>query len=176
LSSTAWYSVCSSRTKQTGTTDGVEPSDVARCPTRARATRRRKPASIRSMAKVIMPLFPHDAARRSTGFLIVLTFYDFWFYIFCDTMTVRDWVTARSVELGASLCTAGVLIGGLAIGVPFLRDRIPEVFFYSFCCVSAVLLRASLDLAVRGAALAVRSIRTVRAPAPVASQLEPSRA
>ena len=57
-------------------------------------------------------------------------------------MTVTAWLKARGVELGASLCTAGVLIAGLAVGVPFLRDRIPETFLYSFCCVSAVLLRA----------------------------------
>ena len=86
-------------------------------------------------------------------------------------MTVSSWLTARSVELGASLCTAAVLIGGLAIGVPFLRDRIPEIFLYSFCCVSAVLLRAVIDLAVRASVLAARGIR----PAP-AMRLEPSNA
>ena len=86
-------------------------------------------------------------------------------------MTVTAWVKARSVELGASLCTAGLLIAGLALGVPFLRDRIPETFLYSFCCVSAVLLRAAIDLTIRGTALAARSIR----PAPrVATRLEPS--
>jgi hypothetical protein len=85
-------------------------------------------------------------------------------------MTVTDWLKARCVELGASLCTAGVLIAGLAIGVPFLRDRIPETFLYSFCCVSAVLLRAAIDLAVR----ATHSLRP--APAPAAIRLEPSNA
>jgi predicted cation transporter len=69
------------------------------------------------------------------------------------------WLKARAVELAAALCTAGVLIGGLALGVPFLRARIPETFLYSFCCVSAVLLRAVLDLAARGALLAVRQVR-----------------
>ena len=63
-------------------------------------------------------------------------------------MNVSGWLKARSVELGASLCTAAVLIAGLAIGVPFLRARIPETILYSFCCVSAVLLRAAIDLAV----------------------------
>jgi hypothetical protein len=87
------------------------------------------------------------------------------------TMTVKAWLGARSVELGASLCTAAVLIAGLAVGVPFLRERIPETFLYSFCCVSAVLLRAALDLAFRGVVLATRSIRTA---APVAPRLEPS--
>jgi hypothetical protein len=86
-------------------------------------------------------------------------------------MAVSDWMRARSVELGASLCTASVLIAGLAIGVPFLRARIAETFLYSFCCVSAVFLRAAIDLAVRGAAVAARSVR----PAPlVATRLEPS--
>jgi hypothetical protein len=89
-------------------------------------------------------------------------------------MTVSDWLKARSVELGASLCTAGVLIAGLAIGVPFLRARIPETFLYSFCCVSAVLLRAVIDLAVRASVLAARSLRP--APAPAAVRLEPSNA
>jgi hypothetical protein len=89
-------------------------------------------------------------------------------------MTVTAWVKARGVELGASLCTAGVLIVGLAVGVPFLRDRIPETFLYSFCCVSAVLLRAVLDLTVRGT---VRVARTVHAAAPHSvPTLGPSRA
>lgn len=66
------------------------------------------------------------------------------------------WLKARAVELGAACCTAGVLIGGLAIGVPFLRARIPEVFLYAFCCISAVFLRAALDLVVRGALYAAR--------------------
>jgi len=86
-------------------------------------------------------------------------------------MTVKAWLAVRAVELGASLCTAGVLMASLAIGVPFLRDRIPETLLYSFCCVSAVLLRAAIDLAIRGTMLAARTIRTA---APVATRLEPS--
>lgn len=89
-------------------------------------------------------------------------------------MTVSDWLKARSVELGASLCTAGVLIGGLAVGVPFLVDRIPEVFLYSFCCVMAVLLRAVIDLAVYATVLAARVTRPATAPAAI--RLEPSNA
>jgi hypothetical protein len=84
------------------------------------------------------------------------------------------WLKARGVELGASLCTAGILIAGLAIGVPFLRERIPETFLYSFCCVTAVLLRAVLDLAVRATVHAAHSLRTP-APMPVPS-LGPSHA
>jgi hypothetical protein len=72
-------------------------------------------------------------------------------------MRVTAWLRARAVELGASLCTAAILIGGLAVGVPFLRARIPEVFLYSFCCVSAVLVRAVIDLAVRAALLGARA-------------------
>jgi hypothetical protein len=87
-------------------------------------------------------------------------------------MTVRAWIAARCVELGASLCAAAVLIGGLAVGVPFLLDRIPEVFLYSFCCVSAVFLRAAIDLAVRATLLAARGMR----PAPAPARLEPSNA
>jgi hypothetical protein len=85
-------------------------------------------------------------------------------------MDVRAWLKARAVELGAALCSAAFLIAGLAIGVPFLRARIPETFLYSFCCVSAVLVRAFLDLAVRSVALALRSLRS---PNPAVS-LEPS--
>jgi hypothetical protein len=71
-------------------------------------------------------------------------------------VTPLTWLKARIVELGAAVSTAGVLIGGLAIGVPFLRARIPEVFLYSFCCVTAVVLRAVIDLAVRGVLVGVR--------------------
>lgn len=85
-------------------------------------------------------------------------------------MDVKAWLKARAVELGAALCTAAVLIAGLAIGVPFLRARIAETFLYSFCCISAVLVRACLDLAVRCAALGLRSLRP---PIPAVS-LEPS--
>jgi hypothetical protein len=88
-------------------------------------------------------------------------------------MNVGSWLKARLVELGASLCTAGVLIAGLAIGVPFLRERIPETFFYSFCCVAAVLLRAAIDAVVRGTVLAVR---TIRPAASATASLEPSAA
>ncbi|HEV2013235.1 MAG TPA: hypothetical protein VGR77_05065 [Candidatus Dormibacteraeota bacterium] len=86
-------------------------------------------------------------------------------------MSAGAWLKARLVELGASLCTAAVLIAGLAIGVPFLRERIPETVFYSACCVGAVLLRAAIDLLVRGAVLAAR---TVRPAAPATASLEPS--
>jgi hypothetical protein len=86
-------------------------------------------------------------------------------------MAVNAWLKARSVELGAALCTAAVLIGGLAVGVPFLLDRIPETFLYSFCCVTAVLLRAVIDLTVRGTVFAARSIRPAEA-----IRLEPSTA
>lgn len=89
-------------------------------------------------------------------------------------MSVSEWVKDRLVELGASLCTAGVLIAGLALGVPFLRARIAETFLYSFCCVSAVPLRAVLLLTVRGAVWAVRTVYAA-APLPVPT-LGPSRA
>ncbi|MDQ6712427.1 MAG: hypothetical protein M3Z28_04465 [Candidatus Dormibacteraeota bacterium] len=89
-------------------------------------------------------------------------------------MNVKAWVAARSVELGAALCTAALLVGGLAIGVPFLLERIPEVFLYSFCCVTAVLLRAVIDLGVRASMLAAHGVRP--APAPAAIRLEPSNA
>ena len=74
-------------------------------------------------------------------------------------MSVTEWLRARGVELGASLCTVAILIAGLAVGVPFLRARIPEVFLYSFCCVSAVLVRAGLDLAVRALMLGARAVK-----------------
>jgi hypothetical protein len=88
-----------------------------------------------------------------------LTFADISLISFLAAMTVTVWVKARAVELGASLCTAAVLLAGLAIGVPFLRERIPETFLYSFCCVGAVVLRAAIDLVVRGTVLAARTIR-----------------
>jgi hypothetical protein len=81
-----------------------------------------------------------------------------------EITTVRGWLGARAVELGAALCTSGVLVGGLALGVPFLRARIPETFLYSFCCIAAVLVRAVLDLGVRATLLLARELRpTARA-------------
>jgi hypothetical protein len=89
-------------------------------------------------------------------------------------MSVSLWLRDRLVEFGASLCTAGVLLAGLAFGVPFLRARIAETLLYSFCCVSAVLLRAVLVLTVRGAVWTVRTVCTAAAhPVPT---LGPSRA
>jgi hypothetical protein len=73
-------------------------------------------------------------------------------------MTPASWLKARGVELAAALCTVSLLIGGLAIGVPFLRARIPETFLYSFCCLTAVILRALIDLAVRCLRLALGRI------------------
>ena len=89
-------------------------------------------------------------------------------------MSVNLWLRDRFVELGASLCTAFVLLAGLAIGVPFLRARIAETVLYSFCCVSAVLLRAALVLTVRGTVWAVRTVYAA-ASLPVPT-LGPSRA
>jgi hypothetical protein len=89
-------------------------------------------------------------------------------------MSVSLWLKDRLVELGASLCTAGVLLAGLAMGVPFLRARIAETFLYSFCCVSAVPLRAVLVLIGRGTVWAVRTLYAA-APRPVPN-LGPSRA
>ena len=88
-------------------------------------------------------------------------------------MNPSGWLQARAVELGAALCTTAVLIAGLAVGIPFLRARITETFLYSFCCVSAVVLRAFLDLAVRGVSLAMHVVRT---PVPIAANLKPSAA
>lgn len=85
-------------------------------------------------------------------------------------MTPSDWLRARLVELGAALATAAVLIGGLAIGIPFLRARIPETFFYSFCCISAVLLRAAILLAVQGALLALHRLRPAAIVIPAVSR------
>ena len=73
-------------------------------------------------------------------------------------MTLREWLQLRVVEMLAALCTAGALIGGLALGVPFLRGRIAEVFLYSFCCVVAVMIRVLAD-AVLGAIQLARRVR-----------------
>lgn len=69
-----------------------------------------------------------------------------------------EWLRMRGIELLAACATAGLLIGGLAIGVPYLRDRIPEVFLYSVCCVGAVLVRAALDLVTQAVLLSTRLI------------------
>jgi hypothetical protein len=50
----------------------------------------------------------------------------------------------------AALTTGAVLLGGVAAGVPFLRERVAEAIVYSLCCVFAVLLRSLIDLLVQG--------------------------
>src|SRR2546423_15699757 len=48
-------------TKQTGTTLGLAPSEVARCPTRAAVMRRRNPASITVMPRLAITIFLREA-------------------------------------------------------------------------------------------------------------------
>jgi hypothetical protein len=76
-------------------------------------------------------------------------------------MTLREWLQLRAVEMLAALCTAGVLVGGLALGVPFLRNRVAEVFLYSFCCLLAVMIRILADL-VLGALQLMRHAGRIR--------------
>ena len=82
-------------------------------------------------------------------------------------MNVRYWVAMRSVELLAAIFVAGILIGGLAAGVPFLRSRIAEVILYGVACVAAVILRSALDLVAQGIVLVgqtARAVTRLRAP------------
>ncbi len=86
-------------------------------------------------------------------------------------MGVREWAELRLVEMLASLCAVGLLIAGLAAGLPFLTARIAEVFLYGVCCVSAVVLHAGLDLGFR----CLRHLaRGVAGTSPVPAALEPS--
>ena len=80
-------------------------------------------------------------------------------------MSAAEWLRLRAVEVAAAGATAALLIGGLAAGVPFLLDRIPEVFLYSFCCTAAVVLHAVLDLALRAGRALVRGRRPSTVPA-----------
>lgn len=88
-------------------------------------------------------------------------------------MGVREWAELRLVEMLASLCAVGLLTAGLAAGVPFLTARIAEVFLYSVCCLSAVVLHAGLDLGFRGALWLARG---AAGPTPVTASLEPAAA
>ena len=65
-------------------------------------------------------------------------------------MDTREWLHRRGVELLAAFTTAAILVGGVAAGVPFLRERVAEALIYSFCCVGAVVVRGLLDMLVRG--------------------------
>ncbi len=76
-------------------------------------------------------------------------------------MGVREWLATRGIELLAAICVAGILIGGVAVGVPFLRSRIAEVILYSVACVAAVLLRSALDLVAQGIVLLSQTGRVV---------------
>jgi hypothetical protein len=88
-------------------------------------------------------------------------------------MGVREWAELRLVEMLASLCAVGLLIAGLAAGVPFLTARIAEVFLYSVCCLSAVILHAGLDLGYRGFR---RLALALPGATPVSASLEPATA
>src|SRR5256886_11625697 len=77
-----------------------------------------------------------------------LTFADIYAISFIALMTVNAWLKARAVELGAALCTATILIGGLAICVPFLVQCLPDGFLSSLRCETAALLLATIYLAL----------------------------
>lgn len=80
-------------------------------------------------------------------------------------MSAAEWLRLRAVELAAAGATAALLVGGLAAGVPFLLDRIPEVFLYSFCCLAAVVVHAVIDLALAAGRVLVRRRRPSAVPA-----------
>ena len=73
----------------------------------------------------------------------------------------------RGIELLAAICVAGILIGSVATGVPYLRSRIAEVILYSVACVAAVLLRSALDLVAQGIVLLTQTGRAVARPRPL---------
>ncbi len=79
-------------------------------------------------------------------------------------MTAGEWVRLRLVEFGAALCAASILVGGLTLGVPFLRARAGEVLIYGFCCTAAVVVHSTLDLLARACLRLARLVR--RAPRP----------
>lgn len=90
-------------------------------------------------------------------------------------MGVRDWAELRLVELLASTFAVALLIAGLAAGLPFLRERIAEVFIYSACCLSAVVLHAAIDLGFRSLRCLARAIASPAANAtPAPASLEPA--
>lgn len=88
-------------------------------------------------------------------------------------MGVRQWAELRLVEMLASSCAVALLIAGLAAGLPFLRERIAEVFLYSVCCLSAVVLHAAIDLGFRSARCLARGLAGPAARS-VSASLEPA--
>lgn len=79
-------------------------------------------------------------------------------------MTAGNWLRLRGAELLAALCAGTILIGGAAAGVPLLRARAVEVALYSFCCLSAVVLRGLFDVTALGV------IRLARVPGAIRVQ------
>jgi hypothetical protein len=79
-------------------------------------------------------------------------------------MTAWEWVQIRGAELLAAAATAGLLVGGVWVGIPFLRERIAEVFLYSFCCVTATVVHTVWDLAMRCGAWLVFTAGATAAP------------
>ncbi len=79
-------------------------------------------------------------------------------------MSAREWLWHRTTELMGASCVAAVLIGGLWVGIPFLRARIAEVFFYSAACLGAIILRSVIDLFVRGGLRVAYGLRRLIAP------------
>jgi len=110
LASIAWYTVSPSKTKHTGITVGRVPSEVARCPTRARVMRRRKPGSISVVSRLIMTIFLREADVKA---LLTMD----------ATMAAleaafREWAAGRAMNQPRRRVAAGAVLATMSAALP----------------------------------------------------------
>lgn len=89
-------------------------------------------------------------------------------------MRAREWLWQRSTELLGAICVAAILISGVWVGIPFLRARVAEVFFYSVSCLSAVVLRILVDLMIRSGVGITQAVRRLGSTHPARAREVPS--
>src|SRR4029077_14229621 len=110
LASIAWYTVSPSKTKHTGITVGRVPSEVARCPTRARVMRRRKRGSISVVSRLIMTIFLREADVKA---LLTMD----------ATMAAleaafREWAAGRAMNQPRRRVAAGAVLATMSASLP----------------------------------------------------------
>src|SRR5207244_3521265 len=102
--------VSARRTKHTGTTDGMRPSDVAKCPTRARAIRRRSPASITAMSRLAVPIFLRETDVKELLTMDVT--------LAALEAAFREWAAGRASNQPRRRVAGGAVLATMSAALP----------------------------------------------------------